>query len=956
VSMALVIMRLPRWSIQPRHGQILLLLILIAVFGSTRAVSGQHCETLQSSSFCANVLSYSQVVVQGCQDHQESQLSTLPNILSVLQSSNASDSCLHAVSSLMCVRTFPDCSSTTAADACKEMCDTVFTSCSSVDNSTMTMLQSLLPLDCSSYPTTSCHVPPEGFVPQPPSPPRCSKYAEELNATSGSCLGVIDYLIYIPSGTSFSYLESAASQMLGGVLPFIIGNNGGDACKRTLIRQVCTNVFMACDSSVYPTPSPPVPFAQFPCRSDCTEYVSRCVTSGPYGIPAAVLDSLPAASLMVLKPNSTSQGMRIPTPTNCSTPIPGVIPVDDFPVESTPYPEHASFPAVNVTCNSYINASDTSHIVIPATKVEALDRSSFCSGILSTNYSNAISVLGTCQDYQEGTLSMAPLIFSTLTSMNASQNCQDALAKWMCVSTYPNEEGQLPCADMCMDIMSMCGEQIVALLNMTLPRPIQQGCLTQTATDCYTPTSDAPYDLSMRSLPTCADYKLSGGQVCEDLIDYSIYIPYDTSFALLEGTASYLGFMEKFIPPTSEGAECYRAFRRQLCTNIFQPCDDTLLTGLSPMMKAPFPSFPCRNDCEDYVSKCRFPTSVLSQLPVELSYFLAPNCSSVGHKFPTSSPCGRPSTTQQPVADFPITSTTFPSASLPVTIQTQCNAINENITNAMMFVPFCPEPLVVPDDPADVIDGTGCALPCPLILYTREEWETTDTMTTVFMVFSVVFNGFLFVTWILFDSKRKQTYVVMFAANVFFMTLALIIGAIITNGHPGQINCANNAHFLTQDDADHYCPWQAVFVHLFALSGGIWWSVIAFDIFLLLFLGVRLSPKDTRRKKMIYFLVAEGFPLLTVCIGAGLKGFGQNGSLGWCFLTGTNNAAEWTLFWVPIIICTVVGCGCMICIGVMLWKSSRRVGTSKRAGAWKQYVRPFLFLMEFLGTFSFVLA
>jgi hypothetical protein len=139
---------------------------------------------------------------------------------------------------------------------------------------------------------------------------------------------------------------------------------------------------------------------------------------------------------------------------------------------------------------------------------------------------------------------------------------------------------------------------------------------------------------------TAADSR-GGGSICSEIVSGApFYLPADTSFAYLEGTVQQLSFLFNFIPGGAAGEKCYRAFLRQMCTNVFLGCDDTVLPKLGVPAPLPFPKFGCRSDCIDYTQSCAFPESIMSALPPAARNFLSPNCTSAGAKFPASSTCG----------------------------------------------------------------------------------------------------------------------------------------------------------------------------------------------------------------------------------------------------------------------------------------------------------------------------
>lgn len=192
---------------------------------------------------------------------------------------------------------------------------------------------------------------------------------------------------------------------------------------------------------------------------------------------------------------------------------------------------------------------------------------------------------------------------------------------------------------------------------------------------------------------------------------------------------------------------------------------------------------------------------------------------------------------------------------------------------------------------------------------------------------------------------------------MFFLTFSLFVGVLVTGGRTSQIGCLTKTRSVATLDTDHFCPWQGAFVIAFSLGGAIWWMISAVDLFIILVIGVKLNKAQVRIKTIVYFTFAVGFPILMPIIVAAQHAIGNNTSLGWCFFNNHVNAAtEFGTFWVPLIVFLIVGGFCILALFRTLYISSKITGNAKKAGAWKQYVRPMLFFSEFLFVFAFVVS
>jgi len=335
--------------------------------------------------------------------------------------------------------------------------------------------------------------------------------------------------------------------------------------------------------------------------------------------------------------------------------------------------------------------------------------------VLPLNYSASVAVAGQCQDNQENALAQVPELMSVLQNpkLHLPANCSVFVAQYLCVTAYPSCRTNLapPCATMCGDIEAACAPVLPLLLNF-----LPGGKLTCAAADsplCYAPPSaaeDPSYRAVVPSPPRCASYAQMGGKACEGIVE-QFYLPKSTPFAYLESSANSLRFLYNFIGIDSDsGRDCYRAFTRQLCTNLFQGCTDALMDPFLPentTMPIPFPRFMCRDECEDYTRRCALPPAVVGQLPLLVQQILAPNCSSVGAKLPAATTCNvtNPGSVAKP--DFPEVATTFVVSGIPVPLQAECSAMGANRTAAIAVVAHCPYPLLTPNRPQDAIAGTA---------------------------------------------------------------------------------------------------------------------------------------------------------------------------------------------------------------------------------------------------------
>lgn len=929
-----------------------LLLLSVLLISCTSTFAADVNSTLASTSFCANVLSYKFVALSDgipCQEAVEkSNFGIFPQLMSILPAQ-----CQRDLSVYMCSYVY---SPYPRLPTCSSLCTATVASCGPYLN----LMSSLaVPFNCSAPSlvngtgttdtTNTCNAPPANApTPTWPSVPQCANY---ITSGGSVCAGVIDYPVYIDSGSSFAAIESQASLVVGptGFAFNYIPVN--DTCRRTTLRQVCTLLFPRCDNTVLPNIisalSPAlasiatVPFPSLPCNADCVDYSNTCSSYFTGKGFSPVVAGL-------LTPNCSSVGLIYVKPTTvCGAVVAAGQP--DFPVSSTllgSFPTPLGPAPLITQCNAY-NTTKTSKIVNPSGQSQPMRRPSFCATVL--NYTNVyVADSIPCQDVFENTLSLLPQVLSIV-----PQGCREALSLYTCSNTYTPYPPLPVCRSVCQNMTAQCAPFIPILsqlfpVDCTLPA-FFDGVPGKTCNGPIPSVTPPPRPISP---PQCVDYAASGGSFCKNVIDYPVYINSNSTLAAQEATVQRIKFTLNLIPKND--LFCQRLTMRQLCTVLFPRCNDNVVPPLFGVkLSIPFPSVPCNSECQEFMQCARYFNS--SSLAV-VAPILVPNCTGVGNLFISpSTTCGVVTGPGQP--DFPVTSQTL--GVLPIgpgiPLASTCNSYSTAKTSNISYSISCPSPLVVPDDPEDALVGGSCAVPCPLFIFTTEEYDVTNDMVYVLSIISFICTLFLLVTWLAFIEKRKQVYQLSFTFCICGVALNILAG-VGAKGYGPRLGCKNNAHPSIQSPASDFCPWNGAIMHLLPLCAGVWWCVISVDLALKVY-QVKFTAAQKRWKEIIYKIFGWGIPSLFTVIAAGLKGYGGSTGLSWCFFN--NDSPEYVanvLFWGPIIFLFILGSSCMFFTLYTLFLSSKRTGTRKKPGWWKQYVRPILYIMEFVVVFGAVCA
>ena len=236
----------------------------------------------------------------------------------------------------------------------------------------------------------------------------------------------------------------------------------------------------------------------------------------------------------------------------------------------------------------------------------------------------------------------------------------------------------------------------------------------------------------------------------------------------------------------------------------------------------------------------------------------------------------------------------------------------------------------------------------------HDEWVEGDRFFTGFVVTSFITSLLLWLTWVIFPIKRKQSNTLMFNTCTVVLSFTMLMIIMKTNGKPSQISCKNESEYMTQDDGG-MCLFQAMVFFYFTLAGVAFWCVSSIDLYMKIVLNKKIDMIKQKRLNRLYMICGWSIPFLLLIIGLSVKAFGGAQGTPYCFFYPTNDAAvDWALFFYPIIIFVFGGSFCMGSIIYKMVMSARATGTTRRAGWWKSQIRPFLFIFVFIFIFAFI--
>jgi hypothetical protein len=313
---------------------------------STATATAVTYAPIASTSLCYSMLppSYrANVTLISCAESVESALGSLPSLLSALSnpSMGLASGCALAAATFACVRAYPN---PLLQKPCSSMYSSVVDTCGVPNPAASVALVLLAAVGVSSDTVGadgSCYAPSAAAATSPTSDvaftptllplPQC---LASYTAAGGSvCASLVDYAVYVPAGSTFASLEAKAAS-LSFVYNLMVPSESREGCYRALTRQLCTNVFLACDDQPLPrafVPAP-LPFPRFACRADCADYTLQCAAYIP--TLARVLSSS-AAATAIFAPNCTGSGAKIPAGPTCGGILPATPPLEDFPDTKT---------------------------------------------------------------------------------------------------------------------------------------------------------------------------------------------------------------------------------------------------------------------------------------------------------------------------------------------------------------------------------------------------------------------------------------------------------------------------------------------------------------------------------------------------------------------------------------------------------------------------------------------
>jgi len=325
-------------------------------------------------------------------------------------------------------------------------------------------------------------------------------------------------------------------------------------------------------------------------------------------------------------------------------------------------------------------------------------------------------------------------------------------------------------------------------------------------------------------------------------------------------------------------ADCREAYYAKWCPALFPGCSiQTVPEELdSPMAGSPIavPHNPCRHLCQEATDTCGNNLAPFF-LICDPDLYFAPF---YGNPRTEIWPPNSTYTALIPVPSFVSNFTLY--------YPQQLLCYDDNFTVTIDYSNFR---IVCPETDQITTTHNGCSFSCPEPIIKSGAYNDIEIMMSVVGWVSFVVSGFLILSWILDEDKRRVPLVL----PLWFFVCTNAIAFVFCYG-----NMAGQEDFWCEDDyspndwGNGSCTFQGIIYVYFTLAGALWW----FDICIALFLSIVLGSHDIKVVNktfsvlgmklngfhVISHLVCWSLPWVSVIIALSAHRVGYDGAALWC--------------------------------------------------------------------------
>eukprot|EP01133_Synstelium_polycarpum_P003488 gene3488-3984_t len=312
------------------------------------------------------------------------------------------------------------------------------------------------------------------------------------------------------------------------------------------------------------------------------------------------------------------------------------------------------------------------------------------------------------------------------------------------------------------------------------------------------------------------------------------------------------------------------------------------------------------------------------------------------------------------ISAYPVTSNQYDINGVIKTVN--CLDTSNINTNGSHEIPAgtCPSPLLFrnsTDRAGDTERGytfiadSNCILPCPLPIYSMEQYDQLQKMVDVVAIVSFIATFFCVFTFVILNRKydRHMFGVVFLSISMFLMMVADVVFV----GRGFEIVCPEPGRYARQHDAG--CSSTGIIYQFGAVSCLLWWSSMSFDLWLVI---KKVTTAQSYVK--IYSVVIFGIALILTVAPLFPKQYGYSyGGLG-CWMM--SDAWQNGTFWIPLFITLAIGVIFIVLIIIEVRKIVNAVKDIKQSGKGKNSryrllkmnLRPFLVVLVICCQFIYL--
>jgi len=414
----------------------------------------------------------------------------------------------------------------------------------------------------------------------------------------------------------------------------------------------------------------------------------------------------------------------------------------------------------------------------------------------------------------------------------------------------------------------------------------------------------------------------------------SIYVTdSQTQASAAQTVTAYLGLVGGF--PSCAVPDTYKV----VCNQYFQPCVNVTLDGSYIGATQKYLNIrPCRDQCVAGNQRCGLSISCVNNYPDAPTIYEFP----VTENAYNLSPYGGPN----PFNLVCLNTNTMVAGTYPSTYN------ESDAGSSTPVVPdSCTQPLIyrnTTDRQGDIdkgyyyLGGTNCLLPCPVPFFTDREWHQFELLVSIMGSFSFVCTFFNVFTYGILNRKFDRH-----AIGILFLSFSLwmcMMADVIIASQGFELACPEKGRYARQFDG--YCAANGIIFQYGAVSTVLWWSTMAFDLWLVI---KKVKPS---RNYVKYYVIAINILAIIFTILPLFKkqyGYGMGGVGCWVLSNGWQNG----VFWIPQTVCLFLGTAFIIMILYEIYKIVRGVGRGT-GRVLELNLRPFLIILFIFGEYLYL--